>query len=252
MGNNLLIQEEDREDCVFSKDELRLLYENFTELDQDKSGLIEPDEFFDLDEIKENPIVKRVISVFDKNQDGKISFWEFILGLSVLTDCSVNRLEKLKFAFQVYDTNGDGYFDDYTMHWCSEDSKVIDMTMAKAKEYFPKNKIICRSRADNGFLEMGISSKDLIDWLKSIGFDRSLKAKNKVIPDSILQINEQKMAALISGIFSADGYCSILKDKRYSNSKAVKLGLKNTSIELLRQVKMLLNNLRLDAMNIIR
>jgi hypothetical protein len=142
---------------------------------------------------------------------------------------------------------GDGYFDDYTMHWCSEDSKVIDMTIAKAKEYFPKNKIICRSRADNGFLEMGISSKDLIDWLKSIGFDRSLKAKNKIIPDSILQINEQKMAALISGIFSADGYCSILKDKRYSNSKTVKLGLKNTSIELLRQVKMLLNNFGVES-----
>ena len=143
MGNNLLIQEEDREDCVFTKDELRLLYNNFTELDQDKSGLIEPDEFFDLDEIKENPIVKRVISVFDKNQDGKISFWEFILGLSVLTDCSVNRLEKLKFAFQVYDTNGDGYISNgdlfYSLKLFTGNNlndiqiqQVVDRTMLKA------------------------------------------------------------------------------------------------------------------------
>ena len=96
-----------------------------------------------LDEIKENPIVKRVISVFDKNQDGKISFWEFILGLSVLTDCSVNRLEKLKFAFQVYDTNGDGYISNGDLFYSLklftgknlndiQIQQVVDRTMLKA------------------------------------------------------------------------------------------------------------------------
>lgn len=111
MGNNLLTAD-DEEICVFTKEELKILYDNFIELDQDKSGLIEPEEFFDLQEIKENPIVKRVISVFDKNHDGKISFYEFILGLSALTDCSYNKLEKLKFAFQVYDSNEDGYISN--------------------------------------------------------------------------------------------------------------------------------------------
>ena len=112
MGNNLLTSEEDDDMFVFSKEEMKILYENFIELDQDKSGLIEPEEFFEVEEIKENPIVKRVVSVFDKNNDGKISFYEFILGLSALTDLSYNRLEKLKFAFQVYDANGDGYISN--------------------------------------------------------------------------------------------------------------------------------------------
>jgi len=111
MGNNLLTSEEDEDIYVFSKEEMKILYQNFTDLDQDKSGLLEPDEFF-VEEIKENPIVKRVISVFDKNDDGKISFYEFILGLSALTDYSYNKLEKLKFAFQVYDADGDGFISN--------------------------------------------------------------------------------------------------------------------------------------------
>lgn len=111
MGNSILLPE-DENVYVFSKEEMKILYQNFTELDQDQSAFIEPEEFFEVDEIQENPIVKRVISVFDKNQDGKISFFEFVMGLSALTDYSYNRLEKLKFAFQVYDANGDGYISN--------------------------------------------------------------------------------------------------------------------------------------------
>jgi intein/homing endonuclease len=160
----------------------------------------------------------------------------------------VNNTEKTKIIdedywyFLIGHFIGDGYFDDYTMHWCSMDNAIIDMTLETAKRYFPFNKILARARATNGFLEMGICNKDLINWLEDIGFDRSNKAKNKIIPDKLLGINGQKMAALISGIFSADGYCSILNDKRCIDSKNIKLGLKNTSYELLRQVKMLLNN----------
>jgi serine/threonine-protein phosphatase 2B regulatory subunit len=99
------------ESFAFSKQELKILYKNFVDLDTDKSGLIEPNEFFDVPELKDNPIVQRVISVFDKNNDGKISFYEFIIGLSTLTDSS-NKDEKLKFAFQIYDANNDGYISN--------------------------------------------------------------------------------------------------------------------------------------------
>ncbi len=58
----------------FDKNELKILYKNFVKLDTDKSGTIEPNEFFDVPELKDNPIVQRIISVFDKNGDGKISF----------------------------------------------------------------------------------------------------------------------------------------------------------------------------------
>lgn len=69
----------------FDKDELKTLYKNFIKLDSDNSGLIEPGEFFDVPELKDNPIVGRIISVFDRDGDGKISFYEFITGLSILT-----------------------------------------------------------------------------------------------------------------------------------------------------------------------
>ena len=70
----------------FDKKELKVLYKNFLKLDSDNSGLLEPKEFFEVEELKDNPIVHRIISVFDKNNDGKISFYEFISGLSILTE----------------------------------------------------------------------------------------------------------------------------------------------------------------------
>jgi serine/threonine-protein phosphatase 2B regulatory subunit len=106
MGN-----QQSSEDFAFTKQELRILYKNFTDLDTDKSGAIEQNEFFDVPELKENPIVQRVISVFDTNNDNKISFYEFITGLSTLTS-STNTEEKLRFAFRIYDHNCDEYISN--------------------------------------------------------------------------------------------------------------------------------------------
>ncbi len=141
MGNQL-IAKENEENYTFSKQELKVLYKNFLELDKDKSGNLEPDELLDVPELKDNPIVKRVISVFDRNCDGKISFYEFILGLSVLADFS-NKEEKIKFAFQVYDFNNDGYLSNadlfYTLKLLTGENltdvqiqQVVDRTMLKA------------------------------------------------------------------------------------------------------------------------
>lgn len=108
MGN---LVSDNKEAFMFSKQEMKILYKNFMELDSNKSGLIEPHEFFDVEELKSNPIVQRVISVFDLNQDGKISFYEFILGLGTLADQS-NEEEKLRFAFEIYDANKDGFISN--------------------------------------------------------------------------------------------------------------------------------------------
>jgi len=95
----------------FDKKELRILYKNFIHLDTDKSGTIEPNEFFNVPELRDNPIVQRIISVFDKNGDGKISFYEFVIGLSTLSS-SHNQEDKIKLAFQIYDVNDDGYISN--------------------------------------------------------------------------------------------------------------------------------------------
>ncbi len=108
MGNN---QNKTENNINFNKQELKILYKNFQNLDTDKSGSIEPGELFNVPELKENPIVQRIISVFDKNNDGKISFYEFVTGLSSLTN-SGNQEDKLKIAFQIYDINNDGYISN--------------------------------------------------------------------------------------------------------------------------------------------
>lgn len=101
----------------FTKKELNIIYQNFLKMDSNKNGLIEPDEFFDFPELKDNPIVNRIISVFDKNGDGKISFYELVCGLNVLTNES-DLKTKLNFAFQFYDMNNDGYISNGDLFNC--------------------------------------------------------------------------------------------------------------------------------------
>jgi serine/threonine-protein phosphatase 2B regulatory subunit len=52
-----------------------------------------------------------VISVLDKNKDGSISFFEFVHGLNSLSAGSSNE-DKLRFAFQIYDINNDGFISN--------------------------------------------------------------------------------------------------------------------------------------------
>jgi Ca2+-binding EF-hand superfamily protein len=52
-----------------------------------------------------------VIQVFDKNGDGNISFYEFVMGLSRLSSAGRDE-DKLRFAFSIYDINGDGYISN--------------------------------------------------------------------------------------------------------------------------------------------
>ena len=62
--------------------------------------------------------MKRVISIFDKDKDGKISFMEFISGLAALSTTgrirspTANEKEKLRFAFKVYDKDEDGFISN--------------------------------------------------------------------------------------------------------------------------------------------
>ena len=98
-------------------------------------------------------------------------------------------------------------------------------------------KSYARQRTKNlSFYEYSIFNREIVSWLESIGWDRSLKSKDKVICDSILQCSRNELCALIGGLFDADGYASYL-------STSSKVGLKNTSLQLLRQIKMILNNL---------
>jgi serine/threonine-protein phosphatase 2B regulatory subunit len=87
MGNTVNSSESNMSgnQVAFDKKELKILYKNFVNMDLNHNGMIEPEEMLDVPELKDNPIVQRIITVFDKNNDGKISFYEYVSGLSTLT-----------------------------------------------------------------------------------------------------------------------------------------------------------------------
>lgn len=86
----------------------------------------------------------------------------------------------------------------------------------------------------DGKFHYNISCKDLILFLEYIGFDLSLKAKNKIIPNKLLSMDRNNIIAMLSGIFDGDGYSR--KDKGI-------VGISMNSKKLIMQIKMILLNL---------
>lgn len=95
----------------FTKDELRRLHKRFKKIDRDSSGALSIAEFMKLPGIKENPLAHRVINIFDTDKDGEVDFNEFIGGMSIFSTKS-DVTQKLKFAFQVYDVDRDGFISN--------------------------------------------------------------------------------------------------------------------------------------------
>jgi serine/threonine-protein phosphatase 2B regulatory subunit len=91
-------------------------------------------------------LVRRVIAVLDKNKDGNISFLEFVQGLNSLS-AGASQEEKLRFAFQIYDINNDGFISNgelFTVLKMMVGSnlndvqlqQLVDRTIIKADEDF--------------------------------------------------------------------------------------------------------------------
>ena len=114
MGNKLKSNhdQDENNNFVFSKEELKILYENFVGLDANETGQLEYDDLLSVPELSKNPILKRVIRIFDLNDDGKLSFYEFINGLSIFADNLSDNYTKLEFVFKIYDNDEDGYISN--------------------------------------------------------------------------------------------------------------------------------------------
>ena len=55
-------------------DEIRRLGKRFRKLDLDNSGSLSVDEFMSLPELQQNPLVQRVIEIFDEDGNGEVDF----------------------------------------------------------------------------------------------------------------------------------------------------------------------------------
>ncbi|KAM4594623.1 calcineurin subunit B type 1b [Fundulus diaphanus] len=92
-------------------EEMRRLGKRFRKLDLDKSGSLSVDEFMSLPELQQNPLVRRVIDIFDSDGNGEVDFIEFIKGVSQFS-VRGDRLQKLHFAFRIYDMDKDGFISN--------------------------------------------------------------------------------------------------------------------------------------------
>ncbi|VDM47163.1 unnamed protein product [Toxocara canis] len=95
----------------FDAYELRRLARRFKKLDLDGSGSLSVDEFMSLPELQQNPLVQRVIDIFDEDGNGEVDFREFIQGISQFS-VKGDKTIKLKFAFRIYDMDRDGYISN--------------------------------------------------------------------------------------------------------------------------------------------
>ena len=105
--DSLLIDE-----CIIvDSEEIDRLRKRFMKLDKDSSGTISKEEFLSIPGIGSNPLGSRMIEIFDKDNSGDIDFKEFITGLSIFSTRG-QKEDKLKFAFEIYDMDKDGYISN--------------------------------------------------------------------------------------------------------------------------------------------
>merc|ERR1739838_1062175 len=97
--------------ATFDADEIKRLGKRFKKLDLDNSGSLSVDEFMTLPELQQNPLVQRVIDIFDEDGNGEVDFKEFIQGVSQFS-VKGDKLSKLKFAFRIYDIDNDGFISN--------------------------------------------------------------------------------------------------------------------------------------------
>merc|ERR1739844_839871 len=93
----------------FTPEEVARLHKRFRKLDKDSNESLCVEEFLALPELKENPLVQRVVQVFDTNNSGELDFTEFVRGLAMFTTKNVDRDKKLEFLFNIYDMDRDGF-----------------------------------------------------------------------------------------------------------------------------------------------
>nr|XP_047132597.1 calcineurin subunit B type 1 [Hydra vulgaris] len=96
---------------IVDADEIKRLGKRFRKLDVDNSGTLSIEEFMSLPELQQNPLVQRVIEIFDTDGNKEIDFKEFIEGVSQFS-VKGDKTNKLKFAFKIYDINQDGYISN--------------------------------------------------------------------------------------------------------------------------------------------
>mmetsp|Transcript_78229 Transcript_78229/g.135689 ORF Transcript_78229/g.135689 Transcript_78229/m.135689 type:complete len:362 (+) Transcript_78229:109-1194(+) len=173
--------------------QIKKIYKRFQDIDLDKSGAIEYEEFLMALDIDDNTTSKQMFRVFDMDGSGTIELKEFIVVLSRYT--SAAKSEKLKFAFMMFDEDGSGYI---------EKDELINMLQASfVIEGFSQNEL--EERANKVFEFLGLDPDDADARISYENFLKLSTAKNGLVYP--LTADEKKIAkdVSINAIMGADG-----------------------------------------------
>ncbi|KII65985.1 Calcineurin subunit B [Thelohanellus kitauei] len=103
MGNEV-----SSESSMLTSEEINRLRLRFSRIDTDQSGSLTKDEILNIPGLKQNPLVGRVLEVFDSDRNGEIDLKEFINGIALFSSKGNNE-NKIRFIFDIYDINRDGF-----------------------------------------------------------------------------------------------------------------------------------------------
>merc|ERR1711988_1079407 len=111
-------------------DSIKKAFKRFQAIDKDHSGMIDYTEFAEILQIDPSPQAEKIFQMFDKDKSGQIDVKEFMIGLSNFT--GAGKDEKLKFAFMVFDEDGNGVITKQELikilkanHMASSDKEVM-------------------------------------------------------------------------------------------------------------------------------
>jgi len=92
----------------FDVEKIKRLNKSFRKLDVNKSKTLSAEELMAVPGLQANPLVQRVIDIFDRDGNKEIDFIEFLEGISHFTEAGDTE-RKLKFVFKMYDIDQDGF-----------------------------------------------------------------------------------------------------------------------------------------------
>jgi len=114
---SILLQESEVEEIQketgFSRNQIVRLYSRFTHLDKSNNGYLSREDFLRIPELAINPLGDRIVHAFFTENNEGVNFKEFMQTLARFRpitkhENTVNsREEKLRFAFKMYDLDGD-------------------------------------------------------------------------------------------------------------------------------------------------
>ncbi|CAM9923562.1 unnamed protein product [Scytosiphon promiscuus] len=99
----------DFEALQLSEEQVRLMWDEFCKIDEDKSGEISLWELFEALEMKQSKFTKRIFRIFDEDGSGSVDFREFVM--SLWNYCTLSKAALIMFAFDLYDNDNSGEID---------------------------------------------------------------------------------------------------------------------------------------------